>query len=65
MGKSACAWFIGHDKGIKDTILLLGLATFPRRFVRVEYPLSCKTGVPMQNDTGPGKINVDTISYAG
>ena len=26
MGKSASAWFIGHDKGIKDTVLLLGLA---------------------------------------
>ncbi|KAG0641776.1 hypothetical protein HOY80DRAFT_710586 [Tuber brumale] len=47
MGKSACAWFIEHDKGIKDTVLLLGLATFPRRFVRVEYLLSCKTGVLM------------------
>jgi len=65
MGKNACAWFIEHDKGIKDTVLLLGLATFPRRFVRVEYLLSCKTGIPMQNDIGLENIHIDTVSYAG
>ena len=58
-GKSACTWYIEHDKGIKDTVLLLGLATFPMRFVRVEYLLSYKTGVLMQNDTGLEKIRVD------
>ncbi|KAG0137951.1 hypothetical protein HOY82DRAFT_477279, partial [Tuber indicum] len=64
MGKSVCAWFIEYDKGIKDTALWLGLATFPRRFVRVEYLLSCKTAVLMQNNKGLGEIHVDTASYA-
>ncbi|KAG0643931.1 hypothetical protein HOY80DRAFT_879373, partial [Tuber brumale] len=64
MGKSTCTWFIEHDKGIKDTVLLLELVTFPWRFVRVEYLLSSKTGVWMQNDIGLEKIHVDTISYA-
>ncbi|KAG0638987.1 hypothetical protein HOY80DRAFT_887001, partial [Tuber brumale] len=65
MGKSTCVWFIEHDKGIKDTVLWLGLATFPRRFVRVEYLLSCKTAVLMQNNKGLREIHVDTVSYAG
>ncbi|KAG0137906.1 hypothetical protein HOY82DRAFT_477252, partial [Tuber indicum] len=65
MGKSVYAWFIEYDKGIKDTVLWLGLATFPRRFVRVEYLLSCKTAALMQNNQGLREIHVDTVSYAG
>lgn len=33
--------------------------------MRVEYLLSCKTRVLMQNDTVLGNIHVDTVSYAG